>query len=126
MPVLESLNHPLKTMQTSHSRHFARSLLRLLCAVLLLSCGGFSLADSDHDRARHAREAGEVLPLRSILERVRKEVPGEVLDVELDRDKDDDEVRWIYKIKVLRKGGALVKLKIDARTGHMISRKIKD
>ena len=113
-------------MKTSHSRHFARSLLRLLCVVLLLSCGGFSQADSDHDRARHAREAGEVLPLRNILERVRKEVPGEVLDVELDRDKDDDEVRWIYKIKVLRKNGSLVKLKIDARSGQMISRKIKD
>lgn len=113
-------------MKTRYSRPSVRSLLRLVCVVWLLSSGGFSQADSDHDRARHAVEAGEVLPLRDILDRVRQEVPGEVLDVELDRDKDHGEVRWTYKIKVLRQGGTRVKLKIDARTGHLISQKIKD
>ncbi len=100
--------------------------VRLLCAAVLLMASGQGHTDSDHDRARQALEAGEVLPLHKILERVHKEVPGEVLDVELDRDNDHGEVRWTYKIKVLRQGGERVKLKIDARTGRLISRKTKD
>ncbi|MDD2808920.1 PepSY domain-containing protein [Rhodoferax sp.] len=102
--------------------------VRLLCAAVLLMASGHGHTDSDHDhdRARQALEAGEVLPLHKILERVHKEVPGEVLDVELDRDNDHGAVSWTYKIKVLRQGGDRVKLKIDARTGRLISRKTKD
>jgi uncharacterized membrane protein YkoI len=39
----------------------------------------------DHDRARQAVEAGEVLPLRTILERVERDYPGQVVEVELER-----------------------------------------
>ncbi len=70
----------------------------------------------DHDRARAAVAAGEVLPLRTILERVEREYPGQTMEVELDR-KDG---RWIYEIKQLRTGGELVKLKIDARDGTVL------
>ena len=51
--------------------------------------------DHDHDRARQALEAGEVLPLRAIIERVERSYPGQVLEVELERDGG----RWIYEIK---------------------------
>lgn len=91
---------------------------------MCLSSTGF--ADSDHDRARHALQAGEVLPLGTILERVEREVPGKILDVELDRDKDDGLVRWVYKVKVLSADGTLLKLKVDGKSGALISRKRKD
>ena len=81
--------------------------------------------DHDHDRARQALEAGEVLPLRSILERVERDYPGQVVDVELEREHKDQQERWVYEVKVLRTGGALIKLKVDARDGTVISRKIK-
>jgi len=85
-----------------------------------------SRAESDHDRARQALEAGEVLPLGTVLERVGRDHPGQVLDVELELDKHGGAARWVYELKLLRKDGALVKLEVDARTGTVISRKRKD
>ncbi|MBI4754416.1 MAG: PepSY domain-containing protein [Betaproteobacteria bacterium] len=73
----------------------------------------------DHDRARQALEAGEVLPLRTILERVERDYPGQIMEVELEQKGE----RWIYEIKVLRAGGALVKLKIDGRDGRLLGSK---
>jgi uncharacterized membrane protein YkoI len=85
--------------------------------VLALACGGGARADNrDHDRAREAVAAGEALPLRTILERVEKEHPGQVMEVELERKNGV----WIYEIKVLRSGGALVKLKLKAKDGALI------
>jgi uncharacterized membrane protein YkoI len=72
--------------------------------------------EHDHDRARQAREAGEVLPLREILDRLARSQPGQVLDVDLER----RQGRWIYAIKLLRAGGTLVRLKVDARDGRVI------
>jgi uncharacterized membrane protein YkoI len=70
----------------------------------------------DHDRARQALEAGEVLPLRVILERVERIYPGQIVEVELER----EHGRWEYEIKLLRSGGSLVKLKVDARDGSIL------
>lgn len=71
----------------------------------------------DHDRARRAVEAGEILPLRTVLERVERDYPGQVMEVELEQKGD----RWVYEIKVLRTGGALIKLKIDGRDGRLLN-----
>lgn len=71
----------------------------------------------DHDRARQALEAGEILPLRTILDRVERDYPGQIMEVELEQKGE----RWIYEVKVLRTGGALVKLKFDGRTGNVLS-----
>ena len=91
-----------------------RAALAAALLLALLGAGAGQAGDGhDHDRARQALEAGEMLPLRTILERVERDYPGQVMEVELER-KDG---RWIYEIKLLRTGGALVKLKIDARDG---------
>ena len=71
----------------------------------------------DHDRARQALEAGEILPLRTILDRVERDYPGQIMEVELEQKGE----HWIYEVKVLRTGGALVKLKLDARTGNAMA-----
>ena len=100
------------------------TLSKLSCmAMLAMLVAGASYAgdDSDHDRARQALEAGEVLPLRTILERVEREHPGQVMEVELDREKGV----WLYEIKILREGGALIKLKINARDGTLLGLKEK-
>jgi uncharacterized membrane protein YkoI len=94
----------------------------LQCARRPLPWGaGPAVASDDHDRARQALEAGEVLPLRTILERVDREYPGQVVDVELERERENSQERWVYKLKVLRSGGSLVKLKVDARDGTVIA-----
>lgn len=71
----------------------------------------------DHDRARRAVEAGEILPLRTVLERVERDYPGQIMEVELEQKGD----RWVYEVKVLRTGGALIKLKIDGRDGRLLN-----
>lgn len=96
-----------------------------LCAVLLACAGGASAAGEGHDRARQALEAGEVLPLRTILDKIERDYPGQVIDVELEREHENKRERWIYEVKVLRSGGTLVKLKVDARDGTILGRKDK-
>ena len=93
-----------------------KRLVHLLTVGLILVIALPSHADSDHDRARQALEAGEILPLRTVLERLARDVPGQVMEVELERSGE----RWIYEIKLLRPGGALVKLKVDARDATVI------
>lgn len=75
-----------------------------------------AVADDDHDRARRALEAGEVLPLARILDQLRPEYPGDVLEVELER----DDGRWLYELKLLQPGGKLLKLKVDARDAMVV------
>lgn len=73
----------------------------------------------DHDRARQALVAGEILPLRAILERVEREQPGQVMEVELEQ----KHAAWIYEVKLLKPDGSLLKLKIDARNGGILDMK---
>jgi len=91
---------------------------RVIVLTLAMLCAGPSFAadDPDHDRARQAVEAGDVLPLRTILERVERDYPGQVMEVELEREKGE----WVYEVKLLRKGGTLIKLKVLARDGTIL------
>lgn len=101
-------------------------LLLALLALLAATAGPAHARDGhdehDHDRARQALQAGEILPLKAILARVEKEHPGQVMEVELER----REGRWVYEIKLLRAGGALAKLKVDARDATVLERRTLD
>jgi len=95
--------------------------LSLIAAVALttacLPFAGLADEEHDHDRARRALERGEIMPLERILARVERDHPGQVVEVELER----EHGRWIYEIKVLKPGGVLVKLKFDARNGAVLA-----
>jgi len=98
--------------------------LALPLSLALLAGSGAAHADEeDHERARKALEAGEVLPLKTILEGVERVYPGQVMDVELEREHGTRGERWIYKVKVLRSGGVLLRLKVDARDGVVLGSK---
>ena len=92
----------------------------LLSAVLLLACIGLSPVQADgrqdHEVARQALMAGEILPLRQVLERIEREHRGEVLEVELEH----EDSRWISEVKMLRRDGGINKLLIDARDGRVL------
>lgn len=112
-------------MALSIARTTTQASRRRWCAlvVAMSSLAGLpAWADSDHDRARQAVQSGQVLPLPAVLEQLAREVPGQVLEVELER----DEGRWIYEIKLLQSGGQLVKLKVDAQTVQVLRRKTRD
>lgn len=93
------------------------SALAVVLATALASPA--ALADNEQDRARAAVQAGKVLPLKTLLERLEREHPGQVLEVELEQ----EDGRWIYEIKLLQPGGRLVKLELDAASGTVLRRK---
>ncbi|MCB1676203.1 MAG: PepSY domain-containing protein [Halioglobus sp.] len=78
--------------------------------------------EGDHDRARRALEAGEILSLRTIIARVEDDYAGQIIEVELER----EDGRWIYEIELLRSGGALVKLELDAGDGSLLDIRGRD
>ncbi|HEY9270734.1 MULTISPECIES: PepSY domain-containing protein [Achromobacter] len=92
--------------------------------MLALAAGpGTGVADeSDHEQARQALQAGKVLPLRSVLDIVERDYPGQVVKVEFE----EDDGEFIYEIRLLQGGGRLVKLKIDARDGKVLGVKGRD
>jgi uncharacterized membrane protein YkoI len=90
-------------------------------AGLLLALPLQAHGDDDHERARAALRAGEVLPLATLLERLQRSHPGRVLEVELER----DDGRWIYEVKLLQADGQLLKLELDARSGELLSQRRK-
>jgi uncharacterized membrane protein YkoI len=75
--------------------------------------------EDDHEQARRALEAGQVLPLRTVMDQVERDIPGQIVKIEFD----EDDGSWIYKIKVLQRDGKLIKLKIDARNGAILKTK---
>jgi uncharacterized membrane protein YkoI len=108
----------------SNSAHFKyRFVLVTLLMLVTLGTGASRAGDRhDHERARQALEAGEILPLQTILQRVERDHPGQIMEVELEREAGG----WYYEIKQLRKGGILVKLKIDARNGSVMDARRKE
>lgn len=86
--------------------------------MLLLALSGPAAGDDrrDHDLARQALAAGQILPLRTVLERIRQDYPGEALEVELD----ERSGRWVYKVKMLRPDGGVSKLLLDARDASLL------
>lgn len=70
----------------------------------------------DHDRARRALEAGEILPLSDILTAAAAVRPGRVIEIELDR----EDGRWVYDLDLLTPEGQLYEIEINAQTGAVI------
>lgn len=110
--------------QITHSSRHAR--LKIALASLLLvgwvPPSAWGSDSRDHERARAAVEAGQVLPLPTLLERLRRTHPGQVLELELER----DDGRWIYEVKLLQANGQLLKLDVDAATAQVLQVKRKD
>lgn len=87
-------------------------LVLLAQAPMALSAHG----GDDHARARQALLSGEILSLRQVLERIGNEYPGEPVEIDFD----NDDGRYIYKIKLLQPAGSILKMRIDAATGQVI------
>lgn len=98
--------------------------LLFVAGAAALPGGGPAKADdtADHERARTALEAGELMPLRGIIDIVERDHPGRILEVELER----EDGRWLYEIKLLRDDGRMLKLKLDGRDGRVLSRRGRD
>lgn len=94
----------------------------------LLLAGGFLLAASnaaisgeeeheDHERALRALEQGEAKPLAEILDAVKKQIGGDVVGVDFERDGD----HYVYELKIVTPDGRLREVYVDAMTTQIIS-----
>jgi len=92
-----------------------------LCVAVLfvgsVVAGGDDKDGREHDAIRGALQRGEVLPLAKILAIAQEKVPGDVIEVELETERGT----LIYEIKVLTQSGRVREIKIDARTGTVIT-----
>lgn len=98
-----------------------RLLLPALMGLLLWTALGLApvAAREDHEEAREAVQSGQIRPLRTILESLERSHPGRVLEVELERHRE----QWMYEVKLLQPDGRVVKLRLDARTGDVLQRR---
>lgn len=121
-PARPGLRLRLRSRLPSFLRTRRRWLLAgLVCGALAAAGVPFPAAadEPDQERARRAVQAGEVLPLHQVLERVARAHPGQVLEVELEQ----SQGRWIYEIRLLQPDGRLVKLVVDARNAELLRQK---
>ena len=110
----------------SCTAHPLRRLILSSVALCLLGVSALLRAD-DHDRgshelARKALEQGRVLPLRTVLEKIERDYQGQALKVEFEQ----DDGRFLYKIRLLQSDGRMVKLKVDAMDGRVLEIKRKE
>jgi len=97
-------------------------LLHASIPALLLLVGNAAVASDDHETARRLSEAGEILPLETILEHAQQLQPGRVIEVEFEQ----DHRQYIYEIEILNARGVVWELELDARTGQLLERKQED
>lgn len=99
------------------SRYSALLILLLSCLSLGMSTGLADKKNNEHNVVREALQRGEVLPLVKILAIANQQVPGDVIEVELE---DEKKKGLIYEIKILTSTGRVREVKIDARTGKVL------
>lgn len=107
----------LRRMNTTRRRFLLLPLLLVALSAFLPAAGVRAGDDDrDHEEARALLQRGEILPLAHVLELVRGIEPGDVIEVELDR---DDGV-WEYQVKVLTPTGRVREVTLDARDGRLL------
>ncbi|MEX2525101.1 MAG: PepSY domain-containing protein [Gammaproteobacteria bacterium] len=84
--------------------------------------GLIMLADLDMEQARKLKQAGSIMPLEDLLKAVRREYPGQVIEVELE----EADGRFYYEIEVLADDGIVRELDVDATTGEILDVEIED
>lgn len=108
----------------SGSRAYLWTMRTLLILMALTGFLGFSSdmpaqAQSDQKSARDAADAGKTKPLSGILRTVKREVPGQVLDVQLNKSSRP----WTYRIRIRSDKGNVVLVVVDAESGRILSTK---
>ena len=79
-------------------------------------------ADDDQDRARDALARGLILPLSEIMNAIKVQAPGRVIEVEFD----EDDGQYKYEMEILQPDGRLLELEVDAQSGRILDRDYED
>ena len=81
-----------------------------------------TLSAEDHNIALDLVNSGEIIPLATILEKIQKLEQGQIIEVELEKNKK----RLIYEIELVNKYGIVKEYIFDAKSGELIKEKIED
>ena len=74
--------------------------------------------DQDQDRARRAVQAGEALPLDSLMPIIAGRLGGEIAGVSFEREGGG----WVYEFKVITPSGRLIEVQVDAKSARVLRR----
>ena len=86
-----------------------------------VSAASLVVAWPDREPSVKLAQSDNLQPLPAIMARVEREVPGRVVDVQLDQSR----APWRYRFKVLTEAGNVVSVVADAETGRILSIKGK-
>jgi uncharacterized membrane protein YkoI len=90
-------------------------------ALLVMLAGGLARADDvGPEAAKRLLSEGRIKPLAEVLDAVKRQVPGEMLEVELEL----EETGYVYELKLLRPDGKVQEIEADAASGKIL--KIED
>lgn len=88
----------------------------MMTVLAMLLASGMAWA-GDHERARELLERGEILSLTEIIRQTNTEIPGKILEVELE----EKGGLIVYEVEFLEEHGVVKEMLIDAKTGRIIS-----
>lgn len=80
--------------------------------VIVSLFGFISPAYPDDDIPGYQQLKAEVVPVQQLFQKVQKEFEGIILELELE----EEDLRWIYEVKVLTPQGNVLKIDYDAKT----------
>jgi uncharacterized membrane protein YkoI len=81
-----------------------------------------AMASDDHEEARRLQQAGDILPLETIIEKAQAIHPGRILEVELE----SENSHYYYEIELLDDNGRVWEMKLDSQTGKPINQEEDD
>ena len=96
------------------------SALALVAGLCIAPAALVTAGKDDHEEARRLLQRGEIQPIAKILEAVQRRIPGDVIEVELER----EDGKWEYQVDVLATNGRLLKVTLNARTAAVL--KVED
>jgi uncharacterized membrane protein YkoI len=79
-------------------------------------------ATEEYDDIRRLRQRGDILPLEQILQRVRRQRHGRVLETALQKERG----RYVYNLELVDDRGHVWEMDIDATTGEVLENRQED
>jgi uncharacterized membrane protein YkoI len=85
--------------------------------ILIVGPARVVLAGEDPDHVRYLKEAGDILPLDTLIQRVsREQHPGRLIEAELEK----RDGRYLYELEFVDEQGVVSEFFYDARTGELV------
>ncbi len=73
-----------------------------------------------HDEAYEASQSGEILPLASILDRLRPQIGADIVEVEFE----NDDGRQVYEIRYIDASGRRHEIHVDPRNAAILNEEV--